>query len=195
MGRLSEELSGVLDENRFVIGAGGLEEPGGGKIAILPNRMYFMGASSAPDHIFVTKADEEQIEYLKHPFEGKPLRVQTWIGRDLINKGSTRALAAYGHRMTKDERSSLQDLLNGGKGRPTKLSDIQYVYAKVEPAKGYEDQDLWYEAERYGNVGGFADKTTGKTVAYEIHLQRNQVPELKRNKKFKVVKVSKNSLS
>ena len=64
----------------------------------------------------------------------------------------------------------------------------------VTTAKGFEDTDLWLDAERYGNVGGMigpSDVDNGADYRYEIRMDRGDLPGIKKDKKFTVLKVSK----
>jgi hypothetical protein len=181
-----------LQEARYVIGAGGLEKPGGGKVSILPNRVYYLGASTSPKHIVVTKVDGDRVMYRSYPYD-KEHFIQRWIAADLIEKGSTQALKNRGRYMDAKEKHSLEDLLKGGKGVKVDYKDFQPVYALVTKGAGHEDEDLWREAERYGGVGGLvgpSGKDNGPDYRYEINMQRGAVADLKKNKKFKVLKVT-----
>jgi hypothetical protein len=87
-------------------------------------------------------------------------------------------------------RASLADLLAGGKGRPEDPRDYEKVTAFVVPVpgadwRGVRGSDPWYAAEEYGNVGG-----PDGEGQYEInYMDRAALLDLKKDKRFKVVKV------
>ena len=174
---------------RFVIGAGGLEAPSGKQINIQPNRSYWLGASTSPKHIFVTGVTDDTITFREYPYN-KDQRIQAWIGRDLIQKGTTTHLQHYSKFMDPGLKASLTDMLNGGKGKPEKLSDHQPVDVLVKPAPGHEGEDLWYAAERYGGVGGLEIKGV---MHYDIATDGARLKELKKDKKFTIVKTKNRS--
>lgn len=184
-----------LEEARFVIGAGGLQTPGGGKVSILPNREYYLGASSSPKHIVVTKVSDDRVTYRAYPYE-KDHFIEKWIAADLIEKGTTTALSRRGKWMDPAEKRSYEDLLKGGKGRKVNLKDFERVVVLVGKGKGHESKDLWRDAEMYGGVGGlagpsgdFSDKA--HDYRYEISTDRKTLKKLKADKKFVVLSVKK----
>lgn len=179
-----------LREAGFVIGARGLEKPSGGKLNILPKRVYWMGASSSPSMVFVTAVKGDSVSYLNSPFDGSPRRMQKWVAKDLIDKGTRTHLKMYGQHMDKRLKRSLEDMLDGGAGKSEKLADYQLQYALVRPAK--EGEDLWREAERYGGVGGVE---VDGVMHYEIRLSGAALRELRANKKFVVVKTDKKGVA
>lgn len=185
----------TLEESRLVIGAGGLQKPGGGKVSILPNREYWLGASSSPQHIIVTKVSDDRVTYRTYPYD-KDHFIQKWIAADLIEKGSTTHLKRYGQYMGPEDKRSLEDLLKGGKGKKVSLKDFEQVTVLVGKGKGHEERDLWREAERYGNVGGLAGPSgdmsgTAHDFRYEIDTNRKVLKKLQKDKRFEVMKVSK----
>lgn len=190
-------LADQLHEARgFVIGAGGLEKPSGDKVNVLPNRIYYLGASSSPKMIFVTSVSGDKVKYRSYPFEqGGDATIEMWIAKDLIQKGSTRQLKTYGKYMEPRLKRSLEDLLNGGNGKPEKLSDWERVYIMVSPGEGAQERgDAYYTAELYGNVGEMNMKgKPGRQL--EIHTTRRTLDDIKADKRLKVLKVSKKAFS
>lgn len=187
----SDELTRALEltENRFVIGARGLEAPGGDKLSLIKNRVYAMGASSSPDLIFVTGVSETAITYRSWPFhEGKEHRVQTWVARDQIARGTRTYLQAYGRHMDKKFKRSLEDLMDGGKGMAEKLSDYNKIFVAVKSKMG---GDPWYTAEKYGNVGGLSDPPS---AIVEIETIAKVLPKIKQDKDLEIIKVSNKML-
>ncbi len=80
-----KESAGLVNEVRGVIGGKGLQKLK--KIAIFKDHEYYIGASSSPEHIVVTKVTDDAIHYRKSPYK-KELRVERWVGEDLIAKGT-----------------------------------------------------------------------------------------------------------
>lgn len=177
----------VLSEavtRRAVIGAKGLEKPGGDKLSVLPNRVYWLGASTSPKMIFVTGVSGDKVTYKSYPFEqGSDHVIELWIARDLIAKGTTTHLKTYGKYMTPRLKKSLEDMLVGGEGSPEKLKDYMRVEVTVTAAPGITG-DLWREAERYGSVGGIEKDGV---YHYAITTDNMTLAELKKDKQFKIV--------
>lgn len=177
----------TLTEGGFVVGASGLEKPS--KIAIFPNSIYFLGASSTPDHILVTKVDDKWIYYMR-TYNLVSTRIERWIGEDLINKGTNTWLKTYGSHFPSLAKS-LNANLNGKKGSENgkaKPKDYEKWDAIVVPAK--EDKssrnDYWRDLEAYGSVGQLV-----KTGEFTLTTTYKDLQDLKKDKKFKIVSSKK----
>ena len=181
----SDELTKALTESRFVIGARGLEAPGGDKLSLLKNRVYAMGASSSPDLIFVTGVTDDVVTYRKLYNIDKELKIQPWIARDLISKGTRSYLSMYGRHLDSATKRSLEDLMDGGKGKPEKLADYKKIYVAVKSKMG---GDPWYTAEKYGNVGEIS------TGIVEIATVSRNLTKIKKDSSLEVVKVANNPI-
>lgn len=178
--------SALAESNRMVIGSSGLGKPSGAKLSVLPNRVYWLGASSSPQMIFVTAVTDDRVSYKSYPFErSSDNKIEMWIARDLIAKGTTTHLKTYGKYMSPRLKQSLEDMLSGGEGKPEKLKDYLRVEATVKAAAGVQG-DLWREAERYGGVAG--TEKDGVTL-YVITTNNATLAELKKDKQFAVVSV------
>lgn len=163
----------------YRIGPGGLEKPDKG-ITLQPNTVYWMGASSSPTMIIVTKVTDDSIEYM-NPFDKQKRKIQRWIGEDLIMQGSKRWLSSYA-KYQPEMAKSIRSMLNGGPGKKEKMRDWDRVRITVR-AKD-PTQDLWRVAEQYGNVAGI-DADDG-VMLYEIEGFRGAVEKVKKDSRFKV---------
>lgn len=182
---IAAQLEGAI----YSIGSGGMRKLGDSKVAIVKDRIYYLGASHSPSMIMVTKVGDDQFWYRLYPFQGRDVGIQTVIGQDLIEKGTRRHLKQYAKHMSAAEKQSLQDLLKGGQGKKADIKDYEPLKVTVVAAKGYEDQDLWRNAEEYGNVGG--RELPDERTAYEIDTYRKELGALKKDKKFTIQKVEK----
>lgn len=172
-------LKAALHMAGYVVGPEGLEEPRKG-ITLQPNTIYWIGASSTPSMVLVTKVTDDSIEYMD-PYNKQKRKIQRWIGEDLITKGSSRWLSTYA-KYQPEFAKSIRSMLNGGKGKIEKLSDWDRVRITVkskDPSK-----DLWREAEAYGNVRGLDDTDGG--MLYQIDGFRNEVEKVKKDSRFTV---------
>jgi len=182
-------LAQQLSEAIYSIGSTGLRKLGGSKVAIVKDRMYWLGASSSPNMIIVTRVGDDQFWYKTYPFTGREVGITNDIGKDLIEKGSRTHLKMYGKHMDRAEKKSIEDLLQGGKGKKVDIRDFEPVRITAVAAKGHEDEDLWRAAERYGGVGG-RDLPDGR-MAYEINSDRKALKLMKKDKRFEIQKVEK----
>ena len=87
----------------------------------------------------------------------------------------------------------MESCLRGGKGKPVDVDDYRPVVVEVTPSDRYKGQDLWREAEEYGNVGGRDDDDEG--YIYQISSDNQRVEQLKNDNRFKVLKVTKEASS
>ena len=166
----------------YVIGPGGLEKPK--KTDLKPNTIHYMGASSSPSLVVVTKVSDDRIEFLND--KGRSQGEQRWIAEDLIYKGDATWLKKYASYVTKYD--SWKAVMPGTKVDPKKFfRDRERGYVVVEAvaaASKFPRGDAWYGAEEYGGVGGV--EKDGKML-YEINTTRGQADELAKDKRFKVV--------
>ena len=171
----------------YVIGPRGLETPGGKGVTLQEGAAYWMGASSSPQMIALTKVTDDTLKYKAYPFNGGERQIQRWIGADLIEKGTKMHLKTYGRHMDPGLKRSLESLLQGGKGRKEKLDDYKPVQILAKPAAEFEGQDLWRAAEEYGGVGGVE---IDDVMHYEIDGSKKQAEKMKSDRRFEIVKVT-----
>jgi len=179
---IREEIKEAIYAMDF--GKGGMRELGDDKMVILPNSEYYIGASSSPDHIVVTKVDDRMIHYYKYPYK-KELRIEKPIGMDLIRQGVTTWLKSGYKKYHPELARSLQANLDGKKGSQNgkaKLQDYQYVEVEIV---GNPGEDVYGIGKDYGVVKGDWDEKENKVT---VSLMRQYIPELKRDKRIKSVK-------
>lgn len=173
-----------LEAAGYAIGPRGLEETESG-ITLQKGAMYGMGASSSPQLVVLTDVSDSKIKYKVYPFQGSDKTIERWIGQDLLAKGTRTHLKYYGAHMDKLVKSSMESLLQGGKGRVENLDDYKPI--RVLTVSADPDVDEWRTAEQYGNVGGLIGKD-GETQ-YEIDTYQKTLPEIKKDRRLKVLKV------
>lgn len=187
---LNKAVEDLSEGDMFLIGQGGLEKLKTGKIRIQPNTFYYMGASSSPERILVTKVSERSIDYQMSPYSGKQRSIGRSIGEDLIFKGVTTwmKLGYNEYPWGRKEKIKFEKLLAGKSVKPIKPKDYAPVTVTVVAAKGYEKKDLWREAEKYGGVGA---KGEPGSYQYVISMESGGVKRLRQDKHFDVISVKK----
>lgn len=169
----------------FRIGPGGLEETKSG-ITLQPNTLYFMGASSSPDLIYVTDVSDDRVDYISYPFyetSGKlksPKGEQRWVAEDLIIQGSETWLKNEGSTDPKLAKS-LKNMLAGKKGTKEKIDTYEPWTVLTVSTTG---KDEWRTAEEYGGVAGL--DWEGEQ-AYEINTTKGEIPAIEKDKALKIV--------
>lgn len=172
-------------------------------IFLQPNTIYYMGSSSSPDMVVVTDVSETHIEYYHSPYTEK-LRIERDIGEDLLIEGCTTWMKNYERDVGKwgwvaKRHASLRELLAG---KPSdeivKLHDFQYTKVEVAVAKGNEfnnKTDFWHELENYGSVTGITPHNypsnlpcDTRLMRYHVTLTNGSLEELKKDKRFKVIR-------
>jgi hypothetical protein len=194
--KMLRDVVGELGEGQlYSIGSGGMTKLKTGKILIQPNTFYYMGASSSPKRILVTKVDKDKIYYRGYPHGvGRELVVDRRIGEDLILKGIATWLKMGYQKYPwgKKEAANLKKLLAGKSVKPVNPKDYIPVTVTVVAAKGVKTgeggKDLWYDAEHYGGVGG---REGPDGYEYEISMDTGVLKKLRKDKKFKVISVKK----
>lgn len=179
----AQNLIKLANEATYAIGAGGLKAIGGESILIQPKTIYFMGASSSPKMIIVTKVDDKWIHYTEYPYR-EIRRDQKKIFTHLIQQGTQTWLKSGYPKYHPKLAKTLQSLLAGKKVKTNvDYRDHQYIMVRV---KNLTDKDLWRDAEAYGSVGGF--QLDGKE-AYAIRMERHVLAKIKKDKRFEVIDV------
>lgn len=174
-----------LDEGGLVIGAHGLSKPKSG-LRVQKNTVYHIGASSSPSMILVTSVSKDMVRYQHYPFgkKGKTTSSQMWIFQDLAIQGMTTWLKTYGKYQPQLARA-YEKLMSD---KPVKPNGDGYQPVKILAKAAKPGEDLWREAERYGSVGGLGEKDD---MTYEIRTDMNALENLKKDKQFKILKVTK----
>jgi len=174
------ETADMIGEGGFVIGARGLEEPSGKELRLQPNTAYWIGASSSPHLVIVDRISGGMVSY-HDPYDKKRSGAQEWVFRDLAAKGINTWLKTYA-KYQPEMAKTMRALLAGKKVRPNG-ADFDRFKVIVQ---GEGEEDLWRAAETYGSVGGFVD-TKNK---FEISLERSALDELKKDKRFTILKTT-----
>lgn len=178
-----------LDETIYSIGAGGLTPLK--SITLFPNQVYYMGASMSPSGIFVTKVTDDVVFYKDLFSMGKESRIQRPIADDLIRQGTETWLKS-GYPKYQPERAAKLKALLAGKKQPAEKEE-DYIRWTVEvvpmnPPGGYNtrENDPWYAAEEYGNVGEREHPKHG--TVYEISAVTGKaLKKLSKDKRFKMI--------
>lgn len=173
-----------VKEAGYAIGPGGLQNTESG-ITLQKGAMYAIGASSSPQLVILTEVSDSKIKYVTYPFDGSPSTMEAWIAKDLLAKGTRTYIRTYGSHMDKKLKSSMQSLLNGGKGIAENMNDWKRVTIQAVAAEPGKDE--WRAAEEYGSVGDLDDPEHGQI--YEIEAFNSEVPKIKKDKRLKVLKV------
>lgn len=197
LARLAAEES-VQEQSRYAITGSGLRPITGDEILLQPDHIYFMGASSSPSMIIVTSVGNDRITYRQYPWR-KDIGMEKWVASDLISQGTATWLKSSYSRYDPALKKALEGLL-AGKRSPLKHdpTDYQRIDVTVEAGRGYEDKDLWRDAEEYGNVGGEMQKDPQApggwkpydTPRYVITMDRRDLSKLKGDRRFVVLKVA-----
>jgi len=182
----------------FVIGGRGMRQVDT-SLEIFPNRTYWMGASTSPDWVMVTKVDEKWISYFHISGSQKDLKIEKNIGQDMIKTALETELKLYGSTVP-DRAKYIKQLLKNknpkvdlstGKNKPVK-KDFERVELHIVPKKGAKAKarggDFWYDAEKYGGVGS---KEEGGRTVYVVNSQRYIIDEIKKDKLFDIIKIEK----
>ena len=155
-----------------------------------------MGASSSPDKIIVTKVDDNWIEYVK-PIDNnsRKLKIERAIGESLILDGSNTWLKTYGRfKENKKIADTLQKNLDGKKGPnngKVPPSEFDRYVLTVKGTKG--SNDVYGAAKQWGVIGHWNGKS-GEEAEAEIEVYKIYIPDIKKDKQFKVVKQKKGEL-
>ena len=155
-----------------------------------------MGASSSPDKIIVTKVDDNWIEYVK-PIDNnsKKMKIERAIGESLILDGSNTWLKTYGRfKENKKTADTLQKNLDGKKGPnngKVPPSEFDRYVLTVKGTKG--SNDVYGAAKQWGVIGHWNGKS-GEEAEAELEVYKTYIPQIKKDKQFKVTKQKKGEL-
>lgn len=158
-------------------GAGKLEPLS--TIHLVPNSVYFLGASSSPDQILVTKIDNKYITYRKYPYE-QDLRIDAQIGSDLIAKGTSTWLSKGYGKYRPALKKTLELNLAGKKG-PENGKHKPKDYERIRVGITVNHSDPYGYAQQFGVIVGMFDEASGyveietnrRTLRDEIKKDRN----------------------
>jgi hypothetical protein len=166
----------------YTIGGGGMRRITGNEIRIQPNHEYWLGASSSPTHIIVTKVDDDWIyfRYAYNPLKGER-RENRLIGTDLIATG-TSTWVKSGYAKYYPELARALKLLLAGKPSPLKTDWHDYIDIDVAvgPSTPDDEGDFYGVGKAYGVISNDPDGS------YFVRLPRNRLEDLKAEPGIKV---------
>lgn len=181
-------LVGIVSQNAFgpkptqesiySITAGGLKALDT-SVEIYPNSVYFLGASSSPDRIIVTKVDSKWITYRKYPYESD-LKIEASIGKDLIVTGTNTWLKSAMSKYHPAVAATLKKNLEGRKGPENGKHPVK-DYERIEVGLTISHADPYGYAKQFGVITGHVDQEAGyieittdrRTLRDEIKKDRN----------------------
>ena len=196
-GKINESvLKNLIREIMYTMGAGGLQAIETGVIHLEKNSVYYMGASSSPDQIIITKVDDNYLEYIKPIFNNsKKMKIERPIGESLILDGSNTWLKTYGRfKENKKIADTLQKNLNGKKGPNNgKVSPSEYdrYVLTIKGTKG--SNDVYGAAKQWGVIGPWNGKS-GEEAEVELEVYKIYIPYVKKDKQLKITKQKKGEL-
>ncbi len=176
----------------FNIGADGLT-PINTNIRIQANTPYYIGASSSPSRIIVTRVEGDNFWYRTYPYNGRELLGDA-ICRSLVRRGTVTRVANikdYLRRhLAHGEDDELRDeylteieafeKLLAGEPAPELVEDpegLKYGHALLTAGEGPHPRgDAWYSAEHYGGVGGI---TIDGVEHYRVRTQAKLIDAIK----------------
>ena len=186
-----EDLRRLIREEIYSIGAGGLQRLK--NIFVAPNSIYYMGASSSPDQILVISVDNNKIVYMK-PYVGQRSQISLEIGKDLIAKGTQTFVKGPAARYHSKLATSLKNNLKGKKGSENgkaKAIDFQKYIVTLQGTT--QTKDLYGQAKSYGIVGKW-NSQDGENGEIEVQVYKRDVPTIRRDRAFNVLKTRKGKL-
>jgi len=196
-GKITEsKLRDLVRETMYMIGAGGMTALETGVIHLEKNSVYYMGASSSPDQIIITKVQDEWIEYIKPIYNNsKKMKIERPIGESLILDGSNTWLKTYG-RFPENKKiaDTLQKNLDGKKGPnngKVKPSEYDRYVLTIKGAKG--SNDVYGAAKQWGVIGPWNGKN-GEEAEVELEIYKIYIPQIKKDKQLKITKQKKGEL-
>ena len=194
--KIAKKQMKQLKETMYTMGASGLQAIETGVIHLEKNSVYYLGASSSPDKIIITKVDDNWIEYVK-PIDNnsRKLKIERAIGESLILDGSNTWLKMYG-RFPENKKiaDTLKKNLEGKKGPnngKVPPSEFDRYVLTIKGAKG--SNDVYGAAKQWGVIGHWNGKS-GEEAEAELEVYKIYIPQIKKDKQFKVTKQKKGEL-
>lgn len=191
----------------FMITGSGLRPIFTGIIPLEVKGKYWLGASSSPKFVIITKIEKDRFFYRAYPFD-KDIGIERDAGEDLIKTGLSNRLklienSSVNHLFEKDIKN-IKLLLESDDDGVDKLDfrDLQPVEVEVDlkkpPTNQEEDSELWFHAESFGGVGGigFTDSSgkriedDNRTKGYSIVTTRGQLNKIKNDPLYKNFKIT-----
>jgi hypothetical protein len=142
-----------------------------GDIFIGPGQRYFMGASTDPQMVIVSKVSEDYVWYNSFPFK-KAEKIKKEIAADLFATGSQTWLKDPKSKTDDELRSSIESVLNGRPGERVSLDDYQFSSIQVK-----------YTGENSGDLEPWKELETEYDVVVDSNLTNKQTYNLRMNNK------------
>ena len=166
---------------------------GSDKFYLAPNQRYFLGASSEPQLIIVTRVSDSKVYYYSFPWKtDQSLRKD--IAVDLMVKGCQTYLQNNKKSADQDLYNSISSVMNGRPGEKVSLEDFQFSRIQVRyggPLKG--DKDPWVELEKRFDV--VVDSVLTNKQTYNIRMTNRKLQNFEKDlrkdktKEFRVVRI------
>jgi hypothetical protein len=179
----------LLERLFYSVDAGGVRALSGAELKLKPGHEVYLGASSSPEHVIITKVDDKWISFRKYPYT-KDQRIERPIGMDLIRTGISQHIKHHG------ADSKLTALLDGKDVPAGNVADaiannmwhkveVMPLYSKTD--KVFEGRDVWDILSSYGSIGSHNDKSSPTGEIYDVNLPGRNLKDLKADKRFKIM--------
>lgn len=153
----------ILEEQMFSIGGGGLESLKS-KYLIQPNTSYWMGASSDPNLVYVTKITKDRVSYLADTSNSdKESGIQRKSFEDLVSRGTDTWLKGPYPKYYPEEVKKFKKLVQGKSVPKEKRDDLKTYRVEV---KNLTDRDIWRDLEN--NTGGSTLGSNNAETEYSV---------------------------
>ncbi len=158
----------------LVIAASGLRPVGGQKLYITVGAQCFLGASSSPRHVVITRLTSDAVYYRQSPYKTDIYsRLDSF--RDLAERGCKTWLATRGEYDIPLVHL-IRQVLNGEQVNPVNPEDLQRVYALVRPRTTLPDAWHQFEAQFADAIGG--DISGECDGVFEVWCDRGNLAKL-----------------
>ena len=159
---------------KFVIGASGPRPIGGHNIYIGTGAQYYVGASSSPSHVVITRLTSYAVYYRQSPYE-TDIYSSLDSFRDLAERGCKTWLASHAKYDTPLVHT-IRKVLDGQAPEPVNAEDLQRVFAIIRPTA--ELPDAWHQFEEQFSelIGG--DISAECDGGFEVWCDRGDLSKL-----------------
>jgi len=160
---------------------------------LAPSQRYFMGASTEPPMVIVTKVTDDKVHYYLFPYRKEQV-LKKEIAADLFRTGNKTWLRDPKSRKDPELRDSIKAVLNGNPGEKVSLDDYQFSSVQVKYV-GPSDGDLepWKELE--ANYDVRVDSVLTNKQIYNLRLNNRELDQFSqdvrksKHKNFKITKI------
>ena len=166
---------------------------GSDKFYLAPNQRYFLGASSDPQLIIVTRVSDDKVYYYSFPWK-KEQALRKDIAVDLMVTGNQTWLSNPKSKKDPDLRASISAVMKGQPGEKVSLEDFQYSKIQVRYIGSKSgDKDPWIELEQTYDV--VVDSVLTNKQTYNVRLTNKQLENFEKSlrkskgKDFKIVRI------